>query len=83
MTDERDIQTARELGVIVTRLDAQDKAHIALRSDVAAIRQEVQKISTVITDAKGRWKGIITLAGVASAFGAIAAKLSAMITFHP
>lgn len=77
-----DIRTARELGQITTRLDNQDKQHAALKGDISAIRKDVNDIKDFMTGAKGGWKALAIMGGIASAAGALAAKVSAMVSIH-
>lgn len=54
-----------------------------LKADVKEIKASVATILTTLSEARGGWKTLVLVGGVAGTMGAIASKVSSFLGFLP
>ena len=54
-----------------------------LQEDMAQLKKDVRCILTTLSEARGGWKTLMLVAGVAGAIGAAMAKLSSLFNWFP
>lgn len=70
------ISLDREMGDMQARLRALEKNAVEMRADI-------KTILGVLSEAKGGWKAMLAVGGIAGAMGAGLMKVSAYVNFMP
>ena len=54
-----------------------------LKDDVSEMRADIRGIRDILSQAKGGWKTLLLVAGIAGVMGAVVSKLAAFATWLP
>ena len=74
MTPE--IETARELATHANDIKHLQDDMDSMKEDVAAIRKSIEEINKTLSEAKGGWKTLVVVGGIASSLGATVAWIA-------
>ena len=55
----------------------------ALQSDMKELKHDVKKILSTLSEARGGWKTLLLVAGIAGTMGALATKIATFLGFMP
>lgn len=74
---------ARNNAAVQRDLGNHDAKIETLTNEVAALREDVHIIMTTLSEAKGGWRTLMMVAGVAGASGALVGKIAAYLGWIP
>lgn len=55
----------------------------ALQTDMKELKHDVKKILATLSEARGGWKTLLLVAGIAGTMGALATKIATILGFVP